>query len=308
MLHSNPGNEKPAPLATWPSPAEINACLQQAKLGVAPYLEDHAIATAFRARRDGPDGRVWGLLAEIFDIHFKPSDASNPFGPMWEGNGKRSMIPRDLKDEDLDALSATLHEIRDPEYRARIGDLLWLRRKDAAAARIAISEYLDSGRRVEDPAHWVTSMQRYERALRLARSLGKNDQLLNEVLDHLIARVRHYNGADKSWLTHRTLSLLDEFRGGDPAELGAIAAQAADNAMREGDLRRAREHYELVAKFLGRAGQSQKAIEALRAAAETFVGEAEERECNNSYMVAHKFWNDAIRWQQRSGRCEAASQ
>jgi hypothetical protein len=279
----------------WPSAAEITDAISEARVSKTyAYAEDHAIAEVFRGRDRAVSNSAWGLLAQIFNFHFRPGDAVAPFGPMWVMDNKRSMIPADLTNDQLDGLAATLTQIEDPEYRARLGDVLWLRRKDAQAARIAIESYLESGQRLEDPDHWVACIARYERAIRLARSLGNKEPLLNKALEHLLSRVKHYDGDDKLWLTHRALSLLYEFGHGDPLEMAAIAAKVASKAKLDGDFRRAAEHHDLEAKFFKRAGNVQKTDDALRAIAERHADDAEAREAGGSYMVAHKFWNDAI--------------
>jgi hypothetical protein len=52
---------------------------------------------------------------------------------VWDG--KRSMIPTDLTEDQLSVLESTVDGVTFPEYRARILDVLWLRRRDASRAR-----------------------------------------------------------------------------------------------------------------------------------------------------------------------------
>ena len=156
--------------------------------------EHHDFSNAFETRREKDRNVGWNLLQSVFSFHFKPGNASEPFGPISAIGQKRSMIPSDLTEDQLSALAATIELIDDPEYRARISDVLWLRRHDAAVARVAVNAYLQSGSRLEDPEHWVPSMERYERAARLARQVDSKGDLPKTVLRHLEARVLHYNG------------------------------------------------------------------------------------------------------------------
>jgi Domain of unknown function (DUF4209) len=278
-----------------PSSTDIGLAVSAARRdSTYAFAEDHAIAESFRSRRNGENGPAWDLLAQIFDFQFHPRDAAAPFGPMAMFDGKRSLIPDDLTDEQLDALENSLTNATDSEYRARVGDILWLRRKNAQAARKAIEAYVETGKRMEDPDNWVACVEQYERAVRLARSLGKSEALLDSTLEHLLLRVRHYRGEDKLWLTHRLLCLLYEFDYGDAAELAAIAAKGAAKAKNDGDLRKAVQYHDIEAKLHRRAGDSEKVNDALRAVAERYVDDAEAREASGSYMVAHKFWNEAI--------------
>src|SRR5688572_16266046 len=104
--------------------------------------EDRPYAAAFRSRNDTEPGRGWDLLAQVFNFLFRPRNADAPFHPMAEMAGKRSMIPSDLTDLQLNAFATALVEVDDSEFRARVGDVLWLQRRDAAAARLAVRSYL----------------------------------------------------------------------------------------------------------------------------------------------------------------------
>jgi hypothetical protein len=254
----------------------------------------HAYASAMRQLEQQHPDRNWKLLAQIFDFLFRPHNVVEPFAPMMVAEGKRSLMPADLTEEDLAALAAGFPALTDPELRSRIGDLLWLRRKDSAAARAAIEGYIASGRRMEELEHWTTSAERYERAIRLARQLGKKEPLLTTALTHIESRVRHYAGDDPRYFTLRALSLLHEFRFGDPAEQAGIAAVAAERANREKDFRRAREYWTLEAKSRHRANQAAAAKAAETASARTHISEAEGFEAANSFMAAHGSWNHAI--------------
>jgi len=125
----------------------------RAVIETAESKEDHDLARAFNARDKIEPNLGWSILGQIFDFHFRAENAAAPFGPMLVMDDRRSMIPDDLSDDQLDALRSTLDGVEDPEYRARIGDICWLRRRDANAARIAVEAYVASGTRLEDPEH-----------------------------------------------------------------------------------------------------------------------------------------------------------
>src|ERR1700733_10004798 len=130
-----------SPSANLPSPTEISAALDQ-----CPKNEDHEFSALFQARHAAKPGKGWDLLQSVFGFQFQPSNASEPFAPMMVWDGKRSMIPSDLAEEQLSALESTVDEVMSPEYRARIFDVLWLRRRrDASRARSAVEAYLQSG-------------------------------------------------------------------------------------------------------------------------------------------------------------------
>ena len=257
--------------------------------------EDSSFSAAFRRHHSAEPDRGWNLLADIFNFHFRVGSASNPFGPMAQMGDKRSMIPSDLTDAQLDALSPTLSAIEDPEYRARVGDILWLRRRDPQAARIAVKSYVESGAHLEDPQHWTASIERYERAARLARQVESKGELPKTVLAHLQDRVLHYDGKDPLFFSRKALALLEEFAFGDFGKLAEIAGRVAAEARAGGNSDRARSYYDIQARLLKRAQQSDAAEAARVASAETLVEEAEAREKGGSYIAAHIFWEQALR-------------
>lgn len=272
-----------------PDGAEIAVVLQA---GAAQ--QDRDFAALFRAQHKQAQAVGWAILADLFDFHFTPRDAGQPFRPMLIMDGRRSMIPDDLSEHQLDGLTASLPEVNDPEYQARVGDVLWLRRRNASAAREAVTCYIASGQRLEDPDHWVPAMERYERAVRLARQIEPKGDLPGRVLRHLEERVLHYQGRDPLYFSLKAMKLLEEFRYGDFNVLADIAAKIAASASAAGGLDRARSHYAVQAKLLRRAGRGPEAEDVMCALAETFFAEAESQERAGSFMGAHHFWQKAV--------------
>lgn len=265
-----------------------------AAIAASEKREDMSYTNVFR-RRAGELGGAWSLLADVFNLSFKSGNVSEPFGPMVQMDNRRSLIPDDLTDNQLDALRATLDAIDDHEYRARIADILWLRRRDIKAARRAVEDYLRSGAHLEDPQQWSTSMERYERALRLAQQIEAKGDLPKKVLGYLQARVFHYNGEDPLYFTCKALTFLEEFGFGDFTELAGIANRVALEARRGSNFDRARSYFDVCARLLKRARQPEAAESARVALAETFVEEAEVREKANAHIAAHVFWEQALK-------------
>lgn len=273
-----------------PTTEEIVAALAESDKN-----EHLSYSALFRRRHIADPIRGWSLLADIFNFSFRSSNASDPFGPITRVGDKRSMIPSDLRDPELDALAATLPTMNDPEYRARLADVLWLRRRDVTAARLAVESYLLSGMRLEDPHHWTASMERYERAARLARQIEAKGELPRKVLAHLQHRVFHYDGKDPLYFSSKALELLEEFAFGDFGKLAKIANRVATEARSAGNFDRARTYFKVAARLLKRAHQPESAEAARVALAETFVEEAETRERGNAHIAAHVFWEQALK-------------
>ncbi len=208
--------------------------------------------------------------------------------------GNRSLIPDDLSEQQLNALEATLEEIDDPHYRARVGDIIWNRKKNERAAKIAVAAYLDAGKKVENPNKTNNSMQLYERAIRLAQQIRKNGELPKCILFHLESRVKHYEGTSRSYFSYDALKLLAEFKSGDFVKLAEIAGKIADTARTECDFHCARNYYDVQAQQLKLAKILNAAEIARVNSARTFVDEAESKEAANQYIVAYQHWADAI--------------
>lgn len=290
--HMEDGSAVPAGEVHVPFPSTDMICQTIKEAG---GLEDHQLSAAFRRKHESVPDSGWTLLAQIFDFLFRAENVNEPFSPMIVMGEQRSMIPTDLSEAELDELQASLKAVDDPEYRARVGDVLWLCRRDAKAARIAVEAYVAAGERVEDPEYWPSSMERYERGLRLARQIEPKGDLPKKVLSHLERRVLHYDGSDPLYFSCKMLELLVEFRFGDFTRLAEIAGRLAIKSRADRDYRRARSHFEVQAKLLRLANDSASAEAVRVTAAETFVEEAEAREAAGSAMAAHAFWQGAVR-------------
>jgi hypothetical protein len=94
------------------------------------------------AAADERAARVYRLLAALTQIHFKPHDKSEPYGPMFVMEGRRSLIPSDLRGPQSEVFAAVAPGVSNPGLRARIADVAWINdRKQAATAQLAISAY-----------------------------------------------------------------------------------------------------------------------------------------------------------------------
>lgn len=261
----------------------------------AAELECHAMAEVFRQQEgaDDPDS-LWWLLSHVFNIHMRPGNAKEPLGCMFMSEDGRSMVPSDLTSKQLAQLRLILDSVSDPEVQARLGDVLWVASRDSKAAHIAVRGYMTSGRRLEESSMPPTCMDRYERALRLAYTLGRREQLAQESSKQLQARLVALEGGDKGYLTRRLLILLEEFRSGEPKLLADIGLKAAERHHRAGELDMAREYYGIAARLLRRVPDARAELAAQKAAAETFVEQAEAEETQGNYMASRHLWEQAI--------------
>ncbi len=274
----------------FPNAEEILAVIQNAEEKYGFELGD-----AFSRRSiTGEDG--WDLLGKVFHFMFEPENKEQPFAPVGgvcKDGSPSSLIPDMITGDQLDALQASFHDVDDPEYQSRIGDVLWLRRKDHNAARVAVKAYLEAGKRIEHPEDWTPGMERYERAARLTRQIEKDGELSKPVLWHIESRVLHYDGSDPSYFTSKALKVLAEFKYGDFEKLAEIAGRVAEDSLKNDNFRRARFYYDAQIKHLNLSKKKEQVEEARIAYARTFVAKAEKCEENNNFMAARFAWENA---------------
>ena len=86
-----------------------------------------------------------GLLSDVAQIHFKPEDRAEPYGPQFVMDGRRSIIPADIRGNQSNVLSELVPAVRNPGLRVRLADNSWHNdRKLAVNAQQAIDAYCEA--------------------------------------------------------------------------------------------------------------------------------------------------------------------
>lgn len=114
------------------------------------------------------------LLWGVFSMYFTFAKGQ-PFGPLMSGPQGRTMIPEDLTEDELLKLEKSLGVSNNPEFVARICDVLWIRRRNPLYARKAINAYLQSADEDKDES-WVPRSEWLKRATQIAMELGEKAQ------------------------------------------------------------------------------------------------------------------------------------
>lgn len=226
---------------------------------------------------------VFGVLAAVTCAAIKPESTEEFFADIF----------KNLTDEQLDFLAETATEISDPELQARVADILWVRRRNYRMAQLAIPAYLQSATTLESPKHWTHCVDRIERALRLARKIGYQAEV---VFAHIESVLDRYQGEDPLWLSTKLMELLQEYRFGESAKYAALAEKAATLAELTSDWPRARTLWNIKAVWHRMEKDYSKEFVASMSAAETYVKEAESalERTPPSYMVASHFLQYAV--------------
>lgn len=240
--------------------------------------------------------QIFTLLSQITSLHHKLDTPEEPFGPMMVFHDRRTAMVDDFDESRLNLLGEVVADVTDPELRARIADILWLRGRDYRMAELAISSYLESAKRLEDPENWVGTADRLQRALQMAVMLGRNSGPFKAVTDHIEGVLDACNGEDPLFLSARLMALLIDRRVGDTVKYAALAGKLASRAEDTGDWHRAREYWEVKAKWHFMGNDQEGARQARLAEGETYVRQAETHLAGSppSHMMAAAFIQHAI--------------
>lgn len=255
-----------------------------------------------------PQGKVLWLLADACSMMLSPSSQNEPFKPFAVFHNRRSVIPDDLSDSDIEFLAEIVDSVDDVWLKARLADLVWLKRKprDVKFALAAIDSY----RLIPlDTETWIRDGKEcWGRAISLARMLrtGAGSRLdeMENVLFQALTAATTGDGFLGVWLA----GLLELNRLGRDQKLSI--AQKLESLAREfdgmGELHRSRDYFGSAARWFGRAGDEAKAAVMTVEVAEGWVKEAIARTSNDSpsHMVAASFYENAIQTYRTIPRAE----
>lgn len=200
-----------------------------------------------------------------------------------------------ISDEYLVVLQDWVSSISDYELKARVADILWIRKHDYRMAQIAVDSYLESAKLLEHPENWTSSVDRIERAIRLAYQANQKNHKQKAVA-HIESVLNKYNGGDPLFLSAKLMELLQKFKQGNPSKYAPIAEKLARNSEAENNWHKARNYWEIAAVWHRKNQDASQERSASLSYAETYVKEAEARINNTppSYLAASHFLVKAI--------------
>lgn len=253
-------------------------------------------------------GKVLWLLADACSMRLLPSSQNDPFEPSAVFRNRRSVIPDDLIEADIQFFAEIVDAVDDIWLKARLADLAWLKRKprDVTFALTAIDAYRSIPL---DTETWIRGGQEcWERAVSLAQTLkaGAGDRLKQME----VSIVASFNAATRQdgflgyWLADLLkTSGLGRLHRTDIAQKLESLAREFDG---EGDLHRAREYFSASADWYRTIPDETKAAEMTAFVAEGWVKEAIARVSsdNPSHMVAASFYENAIQTYRTIPRAE----
>lgn len=211
---------------------------------------------------------LYSFLKEIVFPYFELGSKGPPFPGIEE-----------IDEDSLQALAEVFHEVNDPELRARIGDILWLRRigdQSYQFASEAFEAYLDSASRLQGVNNNKPTIERFARASSLAVNLQHDDKQ-TAVASELERRIRNRAPEEETWWSRDYSELLYDNDWGTPHEQGQLMEQAAESIEdpengEEGiDYWTSRKYWRLASLWYNCANDTDAKFRTRREAAECFV-------------------------------------
>lgn len=239
-----------------------------------------AFTEKYKQIKDSDDTDLKSLLMLIngvVSMYFE-FDNGQVFGPESSFNGKRTMLPEDLRDEDINKLEDLLYISNNPEFIARIGDVLWIRFRNYKHAKIAFSAYLEAIDEYKGDC-WVEKSEWLKRAVQISMELGEKAEereLVKAKLLNLFEESRNncFNTQMGYW-PHALLELIIENKlASNWEELGDKAMQIAQGFPISPGCNNPRDYYKLASKCFKIICKLGKEKEAMLAVARHWEAEA----------------------------------
>jgi len=193
--------------------------------------------------------KLYQSLAVICSFSPKYEDFAEPYGPFVIMFGRPAVIPDDLTDDDITTVEKLFSKAKDPALRARLGDILWVLKKDHKAARQIVSDYIEASKRLLTENAWTRSTDLFLRSLQIAIHLGRKNAELKSAEANLLAALANPLSQSEQFYACYLLRIAIQMQLGDPATLAEISQEQARKAECEKDFRRIREYTLLSAGF-----------------------------------------------------------
>jgi hypothetical protein len=181
-----------------------------------------------------------------------------------------------ISNQHLEILKEIIPSISDAEIRARISDILWIKKKDYKCAFTAIDSYIESSEILEDPEHWTSSFYRIKRAVDLAAAIGKKTEKFENTIKHVETILEEYKGEDPKFLSIELMELLQEYKKGDIEKYALLSEKIALEAENDHNWWKAEHAWKTKAKWHRLAREIDKEREALKNRVESYVKNAED--------------------------------
>ncbi len=233
-------------------------------------------AASLKDAGDERGNRVFRLLASVASYWPNYDSTEAPYRPwaIWP-DGSHSPSPEQLTKSDLDALAEILAEIHDAEFRARVGDVLWVCRKDYKAAQVAVDAYIESSRALETGEFWSPSVERLLRARQLGGQLGRLNRFHKKAIQSIEDAITRHEATEDSMRCARLMHMLLADSVGDSKRYAQLAEKLALKMEAIPNWHFARDYWQLKGGWNAKGGKMDDARDAQLKIANTYAKLAE---------------------------------
>lgn len=233
-------------------------------------------ATTLEASGDIKGSRVFRLLAAVASYWPAYDSTEAPYRPAVILGDRRSAIPEDLTAADLATLADILGEILDPEFRARVADVLWIcPPKNYKAAQTAVDAYIASSRVLDAGKFWLPSLDRLQRARQIGAQIGRFKSFHQKAIQAIEEAIVRHEATENSLRCARLMHMLLADGVGDPKRYAQLAETLALRMEAIPDWHFAREYWQLRGGWNAKDGKDEDARSAQLKIANTYVKLAE---------------------------------
>jgi hypothetical protein len=149
------------------------------------------LGSAGLAAGETPEAWALGSLSILCRLMPNFSDRGEPYRPIFIDGDQRSAIPADLTPPDLIVVAELYARAKEPALRARLGDILFLRKRDYKAAIDAANNYVIAAEALLTEHGWFHAKEHFKRALQLALITGKDKETFKRIEAAILAAVDH---------------------------------------------------------------------------------------------------------------------
>lgn len=255
------------------------------------------------------------LLLTVFSFYYLQSNKKLPFKPIKElPNGTHIMALEELTDQDLKYLEKILVVTENPEFNARICDILWIRKKDYTYARRAIYSYVECLKKNEEDLE-ITRIKCLRRAMQISLKIKDKVQIDNikiKIFDLFEKSRKTCFNPQKDYLPYNLIQIIMENKLADNwEELGDRLVEIAKGFPISPGCDAPRAYYTLAAKCYNFATKTNKEKDAKLSIARHFEQEAQ---CfitpngSDGFNIAHRLQKAIKAYRNVGGQKEKINQ
>ena len=276
--------------------AAIDSVAEKGRASILDALRE----AAEKADRQGSrvQGKVLWLLAATCSMRLDPDKPREPFQPGFVGDGRRSVIPDDFADEEIQFFANIIDEIKDPLLKGRLADLVWLKGvpRQVKFALTAIDSYTKMP--LDTRTWFLDGKPCWRRAIGLSRMIGATAGDRIERMESSMLKAIHSSTVEDKFFARR---LADTLRadglGRSHSTIVAKQLEALAVAFEsERNFYASESFYSAAAQWFEDSGDVDKSVDMTAAEAEAYVQDASARLASDSpsHGVAASFLEDAI--------------